>query len=419
MFGLADCNNFYVSCERVFNPSLCGKPVVVLSNNDGCVISRSNEAKIFGIKVGQPYFEIRHLVQTNNINILSSNFILYGDMSQRVMDTFRQFTPQTEVYSIDEAFFDFEGINDLDVKRLGRDIVERVKRNTGIPISLGISGTKTLAKVASKLCKQYPKLKGMCIMNRKEDIEKVLKNFPIEDVWGIGRRYSKRLKSADVISAADFLSLNPAWILKNMTTSGLRIWKELNGEPCIGFEESFSGKRNICTSRSFASGTVDFEEIYKSVAYFTTISAEKLRKQRCVTGQIYVFLLTNLAMQHDWKSYTSIVVPLENHTDSTLELVKYAGKGLTSIFNHGYKYKKAGVILSDISIKSETPGSLFYENDPVKQSNLMSAMDDLNKRYGKHYIKTAAEGTEGFKSNRNLLSPKYTTDWNDIIKVKV
>ncbi len=419
MYGLADCNNFYASCERVFNPSLQNLPVVILSNNDGCVISRSNEAKLLGIKMGQPIFELQELVEINNVKVFSSNFILYGDMSTRVMDTLKSFSPSTEIYSIDEAFLDLSGIDNKKLNNLGINIVETVKRNTGIPISLGISKTKTLAKIASKLCKKYPKLNGVCVMIDDSDIYKVLKKFPIEDVWGIGRKYSKKLNNMGVHTAYDFINLSPVWIKSNMSIVGVKTWKELKGEACIEFEEIISDKKQICTSRSFSKNIDDLEELYKSIAHFTSISAEKLRKQKCVTGQIQVFILTNVFRKDLPQYYQSVVVPLENHTDSTLELVKFACKALSKIYKQGYYYKKAGVILTEISKKSETPGSLFCETDLVKHNNLMDTIDKLNRHYGKHSIKLLAEGVEGIKSKRMLLSPKYTTSWSDIIEVIV
>ena len=237
-FGLADCNNFYASCERVFNPSLVGRPVVVLSNNDGCVIARSNEAKKLGIEMGAPYFQIKQLARRGNVAVFSSNFVLYGDMSRRVMSLLKKFAPATEIYSIDEAFLDFSGVNPAALNGLGHEIARTVKQQTGIPVSIGIAPTKTLAKIASKLCKQYPKLDGCCFMYRTQDIEKVLRKFPIEDVWGVGRRYAKMLKANGVDTAWDFTQLTPEWVRKRMSVVGLRMWKELRGEACIGFEQA-------------------------------------------------------------------------------------------------------------------------------------------------------------------------------------
>ena len=238
MYGLCDCNNFFASCERVFRPELEGRPVVVLSNNDGCVIARSNEAKALGIRMGHPYFQIRDLEKRHNVAVFSSNFNLYGDMSRRVIWTLRRMVPAAEVYSIDEAFLDLRGIETGRLEELGRHISRTVRRNTGIPVSIGIAPTKTLAKIASKLCKEYPKLQGACLMYRPQDIEKVLRKFPIEDVWGIGRKHRRMLQAANVRTAWDFVQRPEAWIRGRMGVTGLRTWKELQGEACIDFESA-------------------------------------------------------------------------------------------------------------------------------------------------------------------------------------
>ena len=419
LIGLADCNNFYVSCERVFNPSLCGKPVVVLSNNDGCVISRSNEVKALGVKMGQPLFEIKELIHKHDIKVYSTNFTLYGDMSARVMETLKSFVPSTEVYSIDEAFLDFTGINEELIPDLGRTLAYTVRKHTGIPVSIGISKTKTLAKIASKLCKKYPKLQNSCFMYDDRDINKVLKTFPINDVWGIGRRYAKMLNENGVSTALEFTNLSPDWVRKKMSIVGLKTWKELRGESCVEFAEIIEDKQQICTSRSFASNIGDLEELCKSVAYFASSCAEKLRKQRSVCGSLTVFILTNFHRADMPQHHQSIVIPLENHTDSTIELIRHACSGLLKIYRKGYLYKKAGVILSDITPKAETPASLFCETDTIKHDKIMKVMDEINMSYGRASIVTAAQGVDRFKANQEHLSAKYTTDWNDILKVKV
>lgn len=294
MYGLADCNNFYASCERMFAPDLNGRPVVVLSNNDGCIIARSDEAKALGLKMGDAYFQQAAFLRQNNVAVFSSNLELYGDMSTRVMNTLKSYSPATEVYSIDESFMDFTGIDPATLRDFGLEIVQRVKKNTGIPISLGIAPTKTLAKIASKLCKQYPKLAGCCYMHRPEDIEKVLRRFPIGDVWGIGRRFEKKLLAANVATAYDFTQLSPEWVRLNMGgITALRMWKELRGEACIGFDDMPQPKQQIRTSRTFHNDVSDYGELHRNIALFTATSAEKLRKQQSVCGEIRVFILTN------------------------------------------------------------------------------------------------------------------------------
>lgn len=417
-YGLCDCNNFYASCERVFNPSLVGKPVVVLSNNDGCVIARSNEAKKLGIKMGDPYFQLRDLIKKNNVAVFSSNFILYGDMSRRVMSLLKKFVPATSIYSIDESFIDFTGIDQSKLDELGHQIARTVKQYTGIPVSIGIAPTKTLAKIASKLCKQYPKLNGCCFMHRPQDIEKVLRKFPIGDVWGVGRRYEKMLTAMGVLTAWDFTQLPPEWVRKRMSVVGLRMWKELRGEPCIGFEEMPAAKKQIATTRSFDHDLSDYEELHKRIAQYAASCAEKLRMQNSVCGEMIVFILTNRHKENLPQYYESRLMKLSVPTDSTLELTKYAVKMLRQIYLKGYAYKRAGVILSDIRSKSGTQRDLFDATDRDKHDRLMKTLDGLNASFGRHKIVTAAAGKEFFKMNREHLSKKYTTDWGHIIRVK-
>jgi len=419
MYGLADCNNFFVSCERVFNPSLIGKPVVVLSNNDGCVISRSNEAKELGIKMGEPAFKIKDLAEKRGIISYSANFSLYGDLSARVMERLKSFVPSIEVYSIDEAFLNFDGMPYEAIKATGEEIVRKIKRETGIPLSVGISHTKTLAKVAAKLSKNYPKLNSFCLMDKEEDIKKVLAKFPVEDIWGVGRAYSKMLKSKGINTASDFTSVSQEWVKSKMGVVGVKSWRELHGEPCIEIEDRVLDKKQICTSRSFSKDIYEFEEICKAVASFTASSAEKLRRQKGVCREVLVFILTNRFKEQANHHSQSILIPIENYTDSTFELVERACFGLKKIYKPGFGYKKAGVIITDICRKADVTPSLFYDRDRSKESSLMTVMDEMNTRYGRHTLFTATEGVEKFKANQNFLSKRFTTSWDDIIEVKV
>jgi DNA polymerase V len=419
MYGLADCNNFFVSCERVFNPSLIGKPVVVLSNNDGCVISRSNEAKALGIKMGVPVFKIKSLAEKEGVIFYSANFALYGDLSARVMERLKSFVPSIEIYSIDEAFLNFGGMSSESIKLTGEEIVRKIKRETGIPISLGVSQTKTLAKVAATLSKKYPKLNNFCLMDREEDINKVLSKFPVEDIWGVGRSYSKMLKSNKINTAADFTAITVGWVKSKMGIVGVKSWRELHGEPCIEFEDRIPDKKQICTSRSFSQDIYEFEEICRAVATFTASSAEKLRRQKGVCREIIVFILTNRFKDSENQHFQSVIVPVENYTDSTFELVERACAGLKNIYKPGYGYKKAGVIITDISRKADITPSLFFERDRYKESSVMTVMDEMNTRYGRHTLFTAAEGVEKIRANQNFLSKRFTTSWDDIIEVIV
>lgn len=419
MYGLCDCNNFYASCERVFDPSLVGRPVVVLSNNDGCVIARSNEAKALGIKMGDPFFKLRELIDRYGVAVRSSNFVLYGDMSARVMNILRSFVPVTEVYSIDESFLDFSGMDTDSLDGLGRRIIRTVGQYTGIPVSLGIAPTKTLAKIASKLCKQYPKLGGCCFMHRPEDIEKVLRKFPVGDIWGVGRRYERKLLSAGIATAYDLTQMPQEWVHRNLGgVVGVRLWKELRGEPCLSLEEIPADKKQIATTRSFDHDLTAFGELHTRVAQYAASCAAKLRRQKSVCGEVRVFIYTNPFKENLPQYYESRIVKLSVSTDSTLELVKTAADILRSIYRSGYAYKRAGVILSDISPKRGIQRDLFDPTDRSKHESLMAAMDKINAAYGRHKVITAAEGFEPFKMNRQYLSRQFTTDWDQIIRIK-
>ncbi|MEG1999184.1 MAG: Y-family DNA polymerase, partial [Bacteroidales bacterium] len=358
MFGLCDCNNFFASCERAFNPLLESKPVIVLSNNDGCVIARSNEAKALGIKMGHPFFQITRLCDENSVNIFSSNSALYSDMSHRVISVLREYVPEVEVYSIDEAFLDFTHTPIVGLSDLGTEIAATVKRSTGIPVSVGIAPTKTLAKIASKLCKQYPKLRGSCLLSRPEDIEKVLHNFSIGDVWGIGRRFAKNLLSIGVVTAWDFTQMKRERVRQIMGVAGLRVWEELRGTPCIDIECGYQAKQQICVSRSFAGEIETFEELRSSIVTFASMCAAKLRSQKSVCSSISVFIYTNPFSKTDNQHYENRIVILEQATDNTAVIAKEAVKALSTIYKKGLRYKKVGVVLCDIYSKSHLQRSL-------------------------------------------------------------
>lgn len=419
MFGLADCNNFYVSCERVFNPSLNGIPVIVLSNNDGCIISRSNEAKALGIKMGEPVFKIKEIVKRENVRVFSSNFALYGDMSHRVMERLRELFPSIEVYSIDEAFINLTGINERDVKKIVESATLSVRKDIGIPISLGVSHTKTLSKISAKLCKKYPRLNNWCVMLARNDIDKVLKSFPVEDIWGIGRQYSKMLYGNNIKTAFEFTQCSAEWVKMKMSIVGVKTLNELKGIPTFEFEDNLLEKKQICTSRSFSNDVYEHEQVVMAVAKFAASCAEKLRKQRGVAGRVTVFALTNPFKNSVPQDYRSVVAHFETPADSTFDIVQLSCKAVRSILKKGYGYKKAGVILSEISRKDETPGNIFCERDVAAHSRLMKTLDEMNCRYGRDTLYPASQGVEKIKYNMNLLSPRYTTDWNDIIKVKI
>ena len=419
MFGLCDCNNFFVSCERVFDPSLNGKPVVVLSNNDGCVVSRSNEAKALGVKMGQPLYQIRDFAKSNNIVLRSSNYHLYGDMSQRVMATLKQHIPSIEIYSIDEAFLQLDGYPTDKLKLFGEELARTVRRNTGIPVSIGLSHTKTLAKIASKLCKRYPKLNSACLMQRDEDIRKVLDKYPIEDVWGIGRKYGKMLKECRIITATDFTGLSKEWIENRMGITGLRTWMELHGTPCIDFNHEISDKQSIMVSRSFSKELYDLSDLHETITTFASIAAEKLRKQGSVAQEMQVFIITNRHRDDQPQHYECGQIHFATATDSTLEIVKAATTELQRIYRKGFGYKKSGVRLSRISSSTAVQGVLFDTIDRTKHKALMQAMDHINSRIGHESVKLVSQESITNHTNREHLSPEYTTRWEDILVVKV
>ena len=420
MFALADCNNFFASCERVFRPDLQGKPVIVLSNNDGCAVARSNEAKALGIKMGAPFFKIKHLVEKHDVAVFSGNMALYGDMSQRVRWVLEDFAPAVEVYSIDEAFLDLRGVENVDFDAYAKKISSECWRLTSIPVSVGIAPTKTLAKIASKLCKQYPKLRGGCYMHRPQDIEKVLRKFPIEDVWGIGRKSYAKLQSMGVRTAWDYTQLPENAVRKLMALPGLRTWRELRGEPCIEFEDGFEAKQSICVSRSFAKEITDVDELAEQIANFASSMAEKLRQQRSVASEMAVFAYTNRFKDNEPQTYGNSLVHFEQPTNDQRTIVTSAVAAARELYKRGYGYKKAGVVATHIMQESEVVHSLFEDSEAAEREHrITSALDAINGTFGRGTVKLAAQGSGRIKSASEKQSPHYTTLWSDIPKVSV
>lgn len=418
MFALADCNNFFVSCERVFRPELNGRPVIVLSSNDGCVIARSNEAKAIGIKMGDPLFKIRDIVKRNNVTIFSSNMALYADFSRRIRMILREVAPHIEVYSIDEAFLDLRGVSNDDFDVFAKELSTRCRRLTGIPVSVGVAPTKTLAKIAAELCKRYPKLRGGCYMHRNEDIIKVLKKTAVEDVWGIGRRTTPRLKARGIQTAYDFRVLPREWVQRNMGITGVRTWQELNGIPAIGFEAVAEAKQSICNSRSFATEIYDIRELSEQIAKFATMTAEKLRKQNTVCQRLTVFAFTNRFHEKEAQQYGYITLPFVEPTDSTLEIVRTAREALAEIFVRGVGYKKAGVIASEIIPREALHISMFSAEHNERHHRLMEAIDNINSTAGCEAVTLASAGRGGSLNRSDYRSPRYTTSWSDIPIIK-
>ena len=418
MFALADCNNFFVSCERVFHPELRNKPVIVLSNNDGCAISRSNEAKALGIKMGAPLFQIKDLVARNHVAVFSSNFALYGDMSDRVQETLRQMAPAIEVYSIDEAFLDLRGMEGKDLEAFAREASARCLKHTGIPVSVGVAPTKTLAKIASKCCKEDPALRGGFFLSEKAAIEEVLKRFPIDDVWGIGRQHTARLKFFGVKTAFDFTRLPAEWIRQQMNITGWHTQQELLGFPCIDFAYTMPPKQQICVSRSFAKEIRDYNQLAEQISLFTSMVCEKLRKQKSVCHQVLVFLLTDRFKPNNIHPFESRMVTFPVATDSTLEINTRVLSCLSSFYHKGYGYKKGGVILTSLSPNQSVQLDLYDSTDRQKHTRLMKTMDKINTQIAPGLIGVGSQSPDGVIMNRRHLSPQYTTRWSDILTVK-
>ena len=397
LFGLADCNNFYCSCERVFHPDLIGKPVVVLSNNDGCVIARSEESKALGIKMGDVFYQVKDKLEEHNVAVFSSNYNLYGDMSRRVMSLLSQYSPKIDVYSIDEAFLDLSGMGTSEqLTEYCKKMVKHIGKGTGIPISLGIAPTKTLAKMASKFAKKYKGYEGVCLIDTDEKREKALKLFPVEDVWGIGYRHSKKLEYYGIKTAWDFTQKTESWVRREMTVTGVRTWKELRGESCISIEE-LPHKKSICTSRSFADqGLNKLADVEEAVANFAAQCSRKLREQHTVCNSITIFAHTSRFREDLPQSCIYQTAQLQVPTNDNQELVSAAVKMLRSDWKEGdsYFYKKAGVIVWGISRDNAIQTSLFDTVDREKQAALAKAIDEINRKNGHNKIRVAVQGDE-------------------------
>ena len=417
MFALADCNNFFASCERVFRPDLQGRPVIVLSNNDGCAVARSNEAKALGIKMGDPFFKIRDIVERNGVAVFSSNFALYGDMSRRVQTVLREVAPSIEVYSIDEAFLDLRGL-DIDFDAFAKGLSARCWKYTSIPVSVGVAPTKTLAKIASKLCKQYPKLQGGCYLHRREDVEKVLRGFPVGDVWGIGRRSAAKLTAMGVKTAWDYASLSEAAVRRNFALPGFRTWQELRGVPCIEFEDIVEAKKSICVSRSFAHEITDAAELCTQTANFAEAAVSKLRQQRSTCFEMAVFALTNRFKTDAPQTFSSQLVTFPDGTSDHRVFVSAAAGATRELFRKGYGYKKAGVVITRLS--SEVVPSLFTDPDAAARNERLSAtLDALSATFGRGTVRFGVQGDGAIAMAREHQSPHYTTLWSDLPRVSV
>jgi DNA polymerase V len=418
MFALVDCNNFYASCERVFRPQLNHQPIVVLSNNDGCVVARSNEAKALGIPMGAPAFEYKELFEKHKVHVFSSNYALYGDMSSRVMNILSTYTPDFEVYSIDEIFLQFKGFEYFNLMQMGVEMKDKVVQWTGIPISVGFAPTKALSKVANRVAKKFPeRTNGVYIIDSEESRIKALKWLKIEDVWGIGYQHSKRLQAQGVYTAYQFTQLSDEWVKKKLSVVGLRLKHDLEGKPTLMLEEK-KKKKAIATTRSFDKMLTNFEDINERVATFAVTCAEKLRRQNSACNMLMVFAHTNYHRK-DLPQYSrSIVVTTDYPTNSSVDLVHYAKAGLKAIFKEGYHYKKAGVVVMGICPEEQQQTNLFINPNP-KHKVLMQVMDKINTSLGQKKLKLAVQDMgRTWKMKQEKLSPRYTTKLEEIIELK-
>ena len=417
MYALVDCNNFYASCERVFNPSLREVPIVVLSNNDGCVIARSNEAKALGIPMGAPAFENEYIFRRNGVKVFSANFPLYGDMSRRVMSLLSRFSPEQEIYSIDECFLNFEGIK-VDLHKYGLQMKYCVEKGTGIPISVGIGPTKALSKIANRIAKKFADITGGCyVIDSEEKRLKALRWLKVEDIWGVGRRSARKLYSIGVYKALDFVNLPESWVLKNMTVTGLNLQRDLKGIPTIEMMPA-EKKKSIATTRTFENEISSFDELRERIATFTSMSAEKLREQKVLCKRVVVFLETNRFRSADSQYNPSFLVKLPYPTSSTIELVKFANSALRQMYRDSVSFRRGGVVLMDFVDINQYQPSLFFNSNP-KHKKLMEVIDNLNNKYHKDVVRLASQDAKKHKMKQQHLSKHYTTDINDIITVKL
>ncbi|MBE9466714.1 MAG: Y-family DNA polymerase [Bacteroidetes bacterium] len=417
LFALVDCNNFFVSCERVFNPKLENKPVVVLSNNDGCIISRSNEAKSLGLKMGSPFFKLKDFLKQNEVTAFSSNYSLYGDMSQRVMSILAKFSSNIEIYSIDEAFLDFSGFDYYNIKNYAREIKRIVFQWTGIPVSVGVGTTKTLAKIATHIAKKNDILKGVFIIKDEKELNSFLKDIPVNEVWGIGKQFNKKLIANNINTVFKLKNAEQQWIKKNFGIVGLRTIKELNGLSCISIERVARNKKGITSSRSFGKPVTEYEDLRQAISSYITTASRKLRKQKSLANILTIYILTNrFDKEHFYYNHKVIKLPLPTNNTSTF--ITFASEALRNIYVDGLKYKKAGIMLSEIIPEEHTQLSLF-DNVDIKKSNiLMTTIDNINEKMGTGTIKSASEGFDKkWKMKSEMRSREFTTCWDDILEV--
>ena len=414
--ALVDCNSFYVSCERLFNPKIRKKPVVVLSNNDGCIISRSNEAKALGIKMGEPYFKAKEIILKNNVQVFSSNYSLYGDLSRRVMRTLKRFNVDIEIYSIDEAFLDMTNFSDKEVEEVGKEIRSTILQWTGIPTSIGIAQTKTLSKVANHIAKK--KKTGVTSLIGLENIDPILEKVEINDVWGVGRQLTKFYNKNGIYNAKQLKNKSNTWIKKNSNVLGSRTAMELRGVPCIDLEKTPSKRKSCVVSRSFGKRVEKLQEMKEAVANYSLNASEKIRSESLNAKSITIFIRTSPFQSRFGYYSNSKTIDFPIATDNSIEIVKAAIEGLESIFKNGYRYQKAGIMLTGLSNSNEGE-NLFSSEKDKKIGNLMRSIDKTNYRYGRSTLSLASAGIQKrWNMKREYSSKIDTADFYSLPKIR-
>ena len=420
MIALVDCNSFYASCELVFRPDLKGKPVIVLSNNDGCVIAANKEAKALAeMPMFQPIYKIKKFLDEHQVTYFSSNYTLYSDMSRRVMETLKIFSPLVEEYSIDESFVDLSHSPNPDFDVLGATIKKTVEKNTGIPVGVGIARTKSLAKIANKFAKKMPEHHDVYVVDTEEKRKYLLSSLKVKDIWGIGKKHAEKLQRNNIQTALEFADMPMAWVRKEMTVIGERLWRELNNEPCLDLIELPEVKQGIGTAKSFGKKLTDYSLIEEACSYYVAEVADLLRQQNSSASQIEISIQTNYRNENEQQYQNKILITLDSPSNSTVKLTKEALKGLKQIYKTGYRYKKVGVNLLKLVPDNEIQTSLFEIKSKSESKEITDVIDALNNKFGKNKVKIATVGNreKEWALIKEHRSPRFTTQWNELLTI--
>ncbi len=416
MYALVDCNSFYASCEQIFRPDLRNQPVVVLSNNDGCIIARSKEAKALGIPDLHAYFKVKPFLKKHNVTVFSANFCLYGDISWRVMETLRQFSPATEVYSIDEMFVDLHGnIEPLDT--LGRNIKQRIWQHVRMPVGVGIAPTKTLAKLANRGAKHIARTQGVCVLDTAEKWQWLQRRLPVEKVWGVGQRFAKRLNRLGIYTIFDLAQASAKRVREHSNVNLERTVEELNGVPCYALEDAHANKKQIYVTRSFGKKATTSEELRNHISRYASAAAEKLRAQNCKASVVTVFVQTSPFEDNYYGN--AVTLPLPHPTDDSRDLIYQARKMIASLYRPGHRFQRCGFGIVEMFDNTYRQFDLFHSGQTQQSEIMMTTLDRINRRYGRDTAVFGAEGLRGkWTMRQNYLSPRYTTSWKDLPTVK-